>query len=275
MSQRIHEDSYRFAKGVELCLTTVLDAIVTLAVFIPLLAKLGAKTPCPEVLNFLQALGDGWLVGMAFSSALVGLFVTLVLGHKLVGLEVANQRVEAELRKDLVILESTPENICQSVPLSPEDTVESATTILFCATNHFTPIIGRIYKNYMSLFLNFGVLNLWLAIFDQFNIVLPYAVFAPLLFDQDPSSRITLGVLVQVSNSFDKVFGALSIISENWGAVNEFRSVLRRLIQYEKSLYISIPRRNRTNRWCWRASDRQQLVSVEIVSSTSTQEVRV
>lgn len=274
MSQRIHEDSYRFAKGVELCLTTVLDAIVTLAVFIPLLSKLGTKTPCPASLSFFRPLGDGWLVGTAFASAFVGLFVTLLLGHRLVELEVSNQRVEAELRKDLVILESTPANICQAVPISPEETIDSANTILFCATNHFVPIIGRIYKNYMALFLNFGVLNLWLAIFDQFNVILPYAVFSPLLFDPDPASRITLGVLVQVSNSFDKVFGALSIISENWGAVNEFRSVLRRLGQYEKSLYVAVPQRNRTNGWCLRASDRQQLVTVEIVSSTITPEMR-
>ena len=48
-------------------------------------------------------------------------------------------------------------------------------------------------------------------------IVAPYLLAAPLLFADDPSKRITLGTLVQTSNSFGKVFSSLSIVSENWG----------------------------------------------------------
>ena len=114
-SQRVHEDSYRFAKGVELCLSTVLDSLVTLVVFIPILTSLGSETPCPRSMSAFSWLGSGWLVGLAILSAIVGLAVTILLGHRLVNLEVENQKVEAVLRRDLVVLETAPGNICTAM----------------------------------------------------------------------------------------------------------------------------------------------------------------
>jgi peptide/bleomycin uptake transporter len=233
-SQRVHEDSYRFAKGVELCLTTVLDSLITLAVFIPILTSLGSETPCPKSISAFAWLGSGWLVGLAIVSAVVGLVVTMVLGHRLVQLEVDNQKVEAVLRRDLVILETAPANICAAMHMPEAVYDDEGSQIVDASCNlegnaisvsflspfpHFVPLIGNIRKNYDRLFLNFTVLNLWLAVFDQFNVILPYMIFAPLLFSPSPNSRIFLGTLVQVSNCFDKVFGSLSIVAENWGAL--------------------------------------------------------
>ena len=284
-SQRVHEDTYRFARGVELCLTTVLDSVVTLFVFIPVLTSLGEATPCPDSLRAFSWLGDGWLVGLATTSALVGFLVTLLLGHSLVRLEVENQVVEAKLRRDLVVLETSPSSICC---YAQDETGLAATSrthhqwarrqerssgsgegangreaeqvtaadfeavtpppVLAAPLPHFLPTFEGIQRNYNRLFVNFTLLNLWLAIFDQFNILLPYLVFAPLLFDPDPSKRILLGTLVQVSNSFDKVFGSLSVVAENWAGVNEFRSVLRRLCEFERNLYHGIPHPSRSLR---------------------------
>lgn len=233
-SQRVHEDSYRFAKGVELCVSTVLDSLITLIVFIPILTSLGSETACPRSMAAFSWLGPGWLVGVAIASSIVGLAVTMLLGHRLVHLEVENQKVEAVLRRDLVILETAPGNICSAMhlprvaedagdavvdpshPCTTEDTSVISTTFLPPLT-HFIPLVDSIRRNYDRLFLNFTMLNLWLAIFDQFNTILPYMIFAPLLFDPDPDKRILLGTLIQVSNGFDKVFGSLSVVAENWG----------------------------------------------------------
>lgn len=247
-SQRVHEDSYRFSRGVELCLTTVLDSVITLGVFIPVLTGLGEDTPCPASLHFLKWMSGGWLTGLATLSALVGFLVTLLLGHRLVGLEVQNQVVEAKLRKDLVLLETTPVAVCVIIP-QPDDVEVDVREI--CQPNlmpplpHFLPIFEAVQRNYNRLFLNFGLLNLWLALFEQFNIILPYLVFAPLLFSPDSSSRIMLGTLVQVSNSFDKVFSSLNVIADNWAGINEFRSVLVRLRQFERNVYRNIPHPSR------------------------------
>jgi peptide/bleomycin uptake transporter len=270
-SQRVHEDSYRFSRGVELCLTTGLDAFITLAVFIPVLNDLGSRTACPDSLSAFSFMANGWLVGVAIFSAVVGLLVTVLLGHKLVGLEVENQVVEAQLRRDLVILETAPGNICAvyHVPdaaaaddaelVHPDSSavVSEMHTVGDCIVAssflsplpHFLPIMDGIRRNYDRLFLNFTALNLWLALFDQFNVVLPYLVFAPLLFSPDPHKRIMLGTLVQVSNAFDKVFGALSVISENYAGINEFRSVLVRLRQFERNIFFGVPYPSRRTPW--------------------------
>lgn len=271
-SQRVQEDAYRFSRGVELCLTTVLDAVITLGVFIPVLTELGSHTACPDSLSTFSFLGKGWLVGVAIFSAVVGLVVTVVLGHKLVLLEVDNQVVEAQLRRDLVVLETVPGSICAVHHLPDTSVTEDAelahpeysvvvsemhTTMgdgvvsgsFLSPLAHFTPIMDGIRRNYDRLFLNFTILNLWIALFDQFNVILPYLVFAPLLFSPDPHKRIMLGTLVQVSNCFDKVFGALSVASENWTSINEFRSVLVRLRQFERNIFLGVPHPSRQTTW--------------------------
>jgi peptide/bleomycin uptake transporter len=240
-SQRVHEDSYRFARGVELCLSTVLDSIITLVVFIPVLHELGSRARCPDSMSAFAWLEDAWIVGLAVSSALVGFLVTMILGHRLVRLEVDNQVVEAELRRDLVLVETTPASICVETPQE----AYGSTTNLMPPLTHFLPLFERIQRNYSRLFLNFGALNLWLALFDQVNIILPYIVIGPLLFSPHEETRILLGTLVQVSNSFEKVFGSLSVVAENWTQINEFRSVLIRLRQYESNVYQNIPHPSR------------------------------
>ena len=79
------------------------------------------------------------------------------------------------------------------------------------------------------------MLNVWLTAFDQIMVLVPYLVAAPLLFADIPEKRITLGTLVKPSNSFDKVFGSLNVVADNWAAVNEWRSVLRRLRSLRRS----------------------------------------
>jgi peptide/bleomycin uptake transporter len=250
-SQRLHEDSQRFCVALQGCLATVLDACFTLTVFAPILIELGHEIPPPLEMS-PGAIRDGWLLITAYVAASIGLSGAMTFGRKLVDLEVNNQRVEAGLRRDLVILETSPDALFgSSADESPHDSPDqsarrersrgrgrdscSSPLVFFGLT------LKNLAANYHALFRNFAALNLWLALFDQFMVLLPYAVAAPLLFDDDPERRITLGTLVKLSNSFDKVFGSLSVISENWSAVNEFRSVVRRLREFELRLFSPPP----------------------------------
>jgi peptide/bleomycin uptake transporter len=227
-SQRLHEDTQRFADGVEGCLTTLLDAIFTLCVFTPILLQLSVEVASPVALG---ALTDAWLWAFAFFASLVGLTGAAILGQKLVGLEVSNQKVEALLRKDLVLLETTPAVIVGTRPAS--DDRYSA----FLPQTYFRNTLESLQKNYFALFKHFGVLNFWLSLFDQAMVIAPYVIAAPLVFAADPDRRITLGTLIKMSNSFEKVFASLSVIAENWGAINDFRSTYRRLREFETKLY--------------------------------------
>ena len=227
-SQRLHEDTQRFASGLEGCLIVVLDAVFTLIVFSPILLQLGTEVASP--INLGEAT-DGWLLAFAFVASLVGLIGAAILGQKLVGLEVSNQKVEALLRKDLVLLETTPAVIVGTQP-SRDDRYAA-----FLPQTYFRNTLESLQKNYFLLFKHFGILNFWLSLFDQAMVIAPYAIAGPLVFASNPRHRITLGTLIKLSNSFEKVFSSLSIISENWGAINDFRSTYRRLREFEAKLY--------------------------------------
>ena len=45
-----------------------------------------------------------------------------------------------------------------------------------------------------------------------------------------------IGVLLQVVDAFGQVFQSLAIAMNDWAAVNEFRSVCRRLVEFEAML---------------------------------------
>lgn len=224
-SQRLHEDSQRFSSALQGCLSSLLDAAATLVVFTPALFELGAKVRPPVDLGSLGEAANGWLWATALLAALVGLGGAAFLGQRLVGIEVANQRVEASLRKDLVLLETNPSAIVGEAPPGS------------VPWPFFGLVLGRLSENYHALFRHFTLVNAWLAWHDQCLLVLPYFLAAPLLFSADPASRITLGTLIQVSNCFEKVFSSLSIVSDNWIFVNEFRSVVVRLGEFEARLY--------------------------------------
>jgi len=256
-SQRLHEDTRMFSKGIETYLSVFLNSFCTLFAFTPILMDLGTKIAPPAWPSFawLHAFGHSWMFASAALAAAVGLGVAMLAGSKLVGLEVANQRVEAELRRDLVILEADPGSISDSPaalapsksqpqsadpsPLRLRSGTLRSTTRLLPPAPHFERIWHSLNANYSSLYSNFFLLNLWLDCFDQAMVLAPYILVAPRLFADQCSERITLGTLVQTSNSFDKVFASLSVISENWGGINEWRSTLVRLRQFEEGQRLS------------------------------------
>jgi len=200
-SQRTHEDTQRFATGVQTCVANVLDSVLTLIAFGPVLCGL-----------------DPSLFWLAFGSAGGGLMVSWIVGSPLVDLEVANQRVEAELRRDLVILEASPQIYRFSPPQS------------------FAQVLRRLAQNYNRLYRAFAALQTWLTSFDQAMVVVPYLAVAPRLFADAATDRLSLGQLVQVTNAFGKVFESLNVVSDSWLAINEWRSVLRRLTEFERAL---------------------------------------
>lgn len=210
-SQRIQEDTARFAQKFDGAIGTLLNATMTLIVFIPVLSGLGSVASPP---GCLAALGNNWLVYIAVVTASLHLGGAWLIGRPLVSLEITNQRVEAAFRLDLVLQET-----------EKRDHSDSASARL----------VRDLRANYNSLYRNFFGLNFFLSTFDQVLVLLPYVLVAPLLF-ADENNRVRLGVLVQVSNSFDRVFGALTVVAENYAALQDFRSTVHRLLEFERSL---------------------------------------
>ena len=206
-SQRLQEDTHRFAEIVEGLGLQVVRSIMTLIAFIPVLWQLSSKTD----ITFFN-IAEGSLVWYAFFISIGGLVITWFVGSKLPGLEYNNQKVEAAFRKDLVLGEDDKANYAQ-----PHTILELFTGIRF---------------NYQRLFNHYGYVDIWINTYDQFMVVLPYILVGPGLF----TKLITLGVVVQVSNAFAKVHEGFGVFLYQFTTITELRSIHKRLKEFELNL---------------------------------------
>ena len=206
-SQRIQEDTYRFGRIVESLFSDVVKALFTLVGFIPILWMLSKEVSLPFVGIF-----PGSLVWVALFISLGGLTISWFVSWKLPGLEYNNQKVEAAYRKELVYGEDNKRDYASEPKL-----FELFTGIRF---------------NFQRLFLHTAYYDLWYIFFSQSVILLPLILIAPALF----AGTITLGVLFQINNAFDKVYDSFAVILSNWIVITELRSIFKRLREFESNL---------------------------------------
>ena len=103
-SQRVQEDTMRFATITEGLGVNLISAILTLIAFLPVLVKLSSNiTELPLVGAVPYP-----LVFAAIVWAIFGTGALALIGIKLPGIEFFNQRVEAAYRKELVLGEDDP-----------------------------------------------------------------------------------------------------------------------------------------------------------------------
>ncbi|MBA1337274.1 MAG: peptide/bleomycin uptake transporter [Pelagibacterales bacterium] len=206
-SQRIQEDCMNFARIVESIGLQIVRALMLLIAFIPILYGLSSNVVIPLLKDV-----NGSLVWVSLTASLGGVLISWMVGYKLPGLEYNNQVVEASFRKELVYGE--------------DDRVEYAkpTTILELFTS--------IKFNYHRLFLHYGYFDLWLIMYNQSMIIVPYVLMGPGLF----TGAMTLGILIQTSSAFREVQGSFSLFMQNWTRITELRSIYKRLSEFENAI---------------------------------------
>jgi peptide/bleomycin uptake transporter len=206
-SQRIQEDTYRFARIVESLGKEAVSALMTLIAFGPILWGLSEKVDVAAIKNI-----PGSLFWIALATSVGGTTISWFVGAKLPGLEYNNQRVEAAFRKELVLGEDDKARYA-SIPT-------------------LTELFTGIRFNYHRLFLHYGYFDLWSNLYGQIMVIAPYIAMGPGLF----TGMITLGVMSQVAGAFDQVHSSFSVFINNWTTVTELRSIWKRLHEFEKNL---------------------------------------
>jgi peptide/bleomycin uptake transporter len=206
-SQRIQEDAMNFAKIVESLGLQIVRSIMLLIAFIPILWTLSENVVIP----FFKDI-SGSLVVVSLTASLGGILVSWIVGIKLPGLEYNNQKVEAAFRKELVYGEDDRASYA-----SPPTILQLFTGIKF---------------NYHKLFLHYGYFDLWLIMYNQSMIIVPYLMMGPGLF----TGAMTLGVLIQTSSAFREVQGSFSLFLQNWTRITELRSIYKRLNEFEDAI---------------------------------------
>ncbi|MBS4235595.1 putative transporter [Campylobacter vulpis] len=218
-SQRIQEDTYNFSKIVESLGLAFVKSLMILMAFIPILWALSEDVSKilfknlneDSIFYFLKDM-QGLLVYVALFISLGGLVVSWFVGIKLPGLEYNNQKAEAAFRKELVYAEDNRKDYAKN-----ETMIELFTGLKF---------------NYKRLFLHYGYFNIWLIMFEQIIVIVPFLIMGPSLF----AGAISLGVVIQINNAFDQVRSSFSIFITNWTKITELRSIHKRLSEFEKNI---------------------------------------
>jgi peptide/bleomycin uptake transporter len=206
-SQRVQEDTMRFASTVEDLGGTLISSVLTLLAFMPVLMKLSAdvtELPLVGVIPYP-------LVWAAIVWSVAGTGALALIGIRLPGIEFDNQRVEAAYRKELVIGEDDP-NRAQPPTLS----------VLFAA----------IRKNYFRLYLNFMYFNVGRMIYLQTDVVFPYVLLAPTIV----AGKITLGAMNQILNAFSQVRSSFQYLVNSWSTIVVLISIYQRLRGFEAQI---------------------------------------
>ena len=206
-SQRVQEDTMRFAQITEGLGVNFLDSVMTLIAFLPLLWGLSAQvTELPIIGEVSQG-----LVFVAIVWSIIGTAIIAAVGFKLPGLEFNNQKVEAAYRKELVF---------------GEDYVERAQP----------PTVRQLFvnvrRNYFRLYFHYMYFNVVRIFYLQIGNLVPYIALAPTIV----SGTITLGVMQQIIRAFGRVEGSFQYLINSWTTIVELLSVYKRLHAFEAAI---------------------------------------
>lgn len=206
-SQRIQEDTMRFAKTMEDLAVTFVEAIMTLIAFLPILMQLSTHV---KVLPIVGEIPHA-LVFAALSWAILGTVILAVVGIKLPGLEFNNQKVEAAYRKELVYGEDYAE---RADPLTLKE------------------LFSHVRKNYFRLYFHYTYFNLVRIWYLQLDNLFGTFVLAPSI----AAGAITLGIMMQTLNVFGQVRKSFQYLITSWPTIIELLSIYKRLKAFESVL---------------------------------------
>ena len=209
-SQRVQEDTLKFARIMEGLGVGLLDSIMTLIAFLPILWGLSKQI---DMLPWIGEVNHA-LVWVAIISALGGTILLAAVGIKLPGIEYDIQKEEAAYRKELVMGEDNP------IRAAP-------------------PTIGQLYNRVRGIhfrsYFNYLYFNAVKWSYFQGMVIVPYLALAPTIV----KGAITLGFVQQITRAFGRVESSLQYLVKSWSTIVELISVWKRLYEFEQKLKIT------------------------------------
>ena len=215
--QRISEDIKQFVSYTLSLGTGLIGAVVTLASFVWILWGLSDAAPL-TLFGHVLAL-PGYMVWLAFAYAVAGTYVVHWIGKPLVGLDIEQQRREADLRANLLRVHENAEQIAllKGEPAERQRLMGRFTLV----KENWTAIMGRQKR-----------LTFFTAGYSQLQVVVPILAAGPAYF----AGAIGLGGLMQTASAFGRVEGALSYFVKGYPQLAEWKSVLTRLDTFEQEI---------------------------------------
>ncbi len=207
-SQRVQEDTMRFATIVENLGVNFISAVMTLLAFLPLLVRLSNNiTELPLLGSIPHPLVIAAVVWSVFGTGALAL-----IGIKLPGIEFFNQRVEAAYRKELVLGE---DDLARAEPPT------------------LATLFANIRHNYFRLYLHFMYFDVGRFVYLQTDVIYPYILLVPTLV----AGKITLGIFQQIIAAFAEVRSSFQYLVNSWRIIVELLSIYNRLRGFEATIH--------------------------------------
>ena len=209
-SQRVQEDTIKFTRIMEGLGTSLIESIMILIQFVPILFGLSIGIP----IFFFGEWEYGLIVG-ALIWTIGGTVFLIALGLilRLVGVEYDLQKQEAAYRKILVIAEDDGN-------VRPKKIDE---------------LFDDVRKIHFLSYLRYLYFNIGRIAYLQANVLSAYVFLAPAIV----AGVVTLGVMQQIIRAFGRVEGSMQYLLKAWPTIIELASVYKRLREFETKLITS------------------------------------
>ena len=206
-AQRVQEDTVKFSRIMESLGTSLIEAIMILVQFIPILFGLSIGIP-------IFFFGD-WQYGLitgALIWTLGGTIFLIGLGWilRLVGVEYDLQKQEAAYRKILVIAEDDGN-------VRPK---------------RINELFDDVRKIHFKSYIRYLYFNIGRMAYLQANVLSAYVFLAPAIV----AGVVTLGVMQQIIRAFGRVEGSMQYLLKAWPTIIELASVYKRLREFESKI---------------------------------------
>lgn len=207
-SQRIQEDTMRFAQTMEGLGVNMVESVMTLIAFLPILYALSSHVTELPMVGAIPAP----LMQASIFWSLFGTVLLAVVGIKLPGLEFKNQRVEAAYRKELVY---------------GEDDANRA------APPTVRELFDHVRQNYFRLWFHYIYFNLTRSFYLQADNIFAYFILVPTI----AAGKISWGILQQILTAFSQVSNSFQYLVNSWHVIVELLSIYKRLQAFEATLH--------------------------------------
>ena len=215
--QRISEDINTFTAQTPAFMMGILRSVVTIICFIFVLWTL--SEPLTFSVFGVSITIYGYLVWTAIVYSILGTWVTHYVGHRLVGLNFHQQKLEADFRFGMVRLREAAESVAFY------DGADSERSLLYKRFSLAVSNTFLILKKQKQLS--------WLTNgYAQIAIIFPFVVALPRYL----AKEISLGGLMQIANCFGKVQDALSYFVDVYTSIAAWQSCAERLLTFERHM---------------------------------------
>lgn len=161
----------------------------------------------------------GYMFWAALLYALVGSWITHLIGRRLIGLSNQQQRFEADLRFSLVRVRENAESIAL---FDGEDNENQRLSQRF----------GRVWSNYWDMMRVQKRMSFFTSGYAQIANVFPFIVAAPRYF----TGKVDLGSLMQISQAFGNVQESLSWFIDAYVSLASWRATCDRLLSFRAAM---------------------------------------